>query len=66
MTALHPLSLLGAALALVGCTSASPDGLPRHARQPPPGRTPGLHAAFPAAHAAADAPARESHQPWLA
>ena len=66
MTALHRLSLLGAALALVGCASVSPDGLRGDVAQLTAGRTAGVQAALPAADAAAKAQAQESIQRWLA
>ena len=55
MTVLHRLSLLGAALALVGCASVSPDGLRGDVAQLTAGRTAGVPAALPAADAAAQA-----------
>ena len=55
MTVLHRLSLLGAALALVGCASVSPDGLRGDVAQLTAGRTAGVQAALPAADAAAKA-----------
>lgn len=66
MTVLHRLSLLGAALALVGCASVSPDGLRGDVAQLTAGRTAGVQAALPAADAAAKAQAQESIQRWLA
>ena len=66
MTVLHRLSLLGAALALVGCASVSPDGLRGDVGQLTAGRTAGVQAALPATDAAAKAQAHESIQRWLA
>ena len=66
MTALHRLSLLGAALALAGCASVSPDGLRGDVGQLTAGRTAGVQAALPAADAAAKAQTQESIQRWLA
>ena len=66
MTALHRLSLLGAALVLAGCASVSPDGLRGDVAQLTAGRTAGVQAALPAADAATKAQAHESIQRWLA
>ena len=66
MTALHRLSLLGAALVLTGCASVSPDGLRGDVAQLTAGRTAGVQAALPAADAAAKAQAHDSIQRWLA
>ena len=66
MTALHRLSLLGAALVLAGCASVSPDGLRGDVAQLTAGRTAGVQAALPATDAAAKAQAHESIQRWLA
>ena len=66
MTVLHRLSLLGAALALAGCASVSPDGLRGDVAQLTAGRTAGVQAALPAADAAAKAQTQESIQRWLA
>ena len=64
MTVLHRLSLLGAALALVGCASVSPDGLRGDVAQLTAGRTAGVQAALPATDAAAKAQAPPPRSMW--
>ncbi len=67
MSALHRLSLLGAATVLAGCASVSPDGLRGDVSALTAGRTAGVQAAaLPATGPDANNQAQESIQRWLA
>ena len=60
MSALHRLSLLGAAALLAGCASVSPDGLRGDVAALTAGRTGGVQATLPAADPAARAQAQRA------
>lgn len=66
MSALHRLSLLGAAAVLAGCASISPDGLRSDVAALTAGRTGSTQATLPATDPAARAAAQQSINDWLA